>query len=173
MPRLHLAGRKQVPRRGGGMPSLTRILSLDLGTRTGWAILEHGRREHGVEDFHGKRDESTGLRWLKFRRWFEYMVADKGRPDLVVFERWVSHLKGGNAEITAGFTTRVVEYCTERKIEYQGLSPTDIKKWATGKGNASKPQMMEACVRRFNVRIDDENEADAYLLLRYAEELYP
>jgi Holliday junction resolvasome RuvABC endonuclease subunit len=155
------------------MPSLSRILALDLGSRTGWAILEHGRREHGAEDFAPLRHESKGMRWLKFRRWFEYMVGDKGRPDLVVFERWVSYRTGASAEITAGFTTRTVEYCDERKLEYTAISPTDLKRWATGKGNAGKPAMKDAVQRKFQIRIDDDNEADAYLLLRYAEELYP
>ena len=38
------------------------ILALDLGTRTGWALAEHGRVESGVHVFDVQRGESPGMR---------------------------------------------------------------------------------------------------------------
>lgn len=144
------------------------ILALDAATRTGWALRENGRIESGAENFAGRRDESAGMRWLKFRRWMDYIAGERFTPDLIVFESWVQSHTGGAGEITAGFTTRIVEFCTERKIEYKGVPPAELKKWTTGKGNAKKSAMVEAVARRFGRRIDDEDEADAYALLQYA-----
>lgn len=149
------------------------ILALDLATRSGWALQENGREESGVEDFAPRRQESTGMRWLKFRRWLDVMAGERFTPDLIVYEGWVASRTGGAGEITAGFTTRVVEFCTERKIEYVGVPPKELKKWTTGKGNADKVKMLEAVARRWR-RVDDHNEADAIALLHYAiEELVP
>ena len=81
---------------------------------------------------------------------------------------------GAASEITAGFTTRVVEFCTERCLEHSAVSPSDLKRWTTGKGNANKAAMIDAVARRFGRRIDDDNEADAFALLQYAlAELLP
>ena len=43
------------------------------------------------------------------------------------------------------------------------IAPAELKKWATGKGNASKAAMLEAARQRGWVG-DDHNEADAWLL---------
>ena len=150
------------------------VLAIDAATHLGWCLREHGRLEHGVEDFSPKRGESAGMRWLKFRRWLDYIAGERFTPDLVVYESWVASHTGGSAEITAGFTTRIVEFCTERRIEHAGVSPSQLKKWVTGKGNAGKPLMVAAVCRRWNVRIDDHNEADAYALMMFAlSELVP
>lgn len=150
------------------------VLALDLATRTGWALLENGRVEHAVESFATRRDESPGMRWLKFRRWLDWIAGERFTPDLVVYESWVASRTGGSGEITAGFTTRVVEFCTERRIDYKGVPPAELKKWTTGKGNAGKPLMLAAVNRRWNLRIDDFDEADAFALLQYAlAELVP
>lgn len=144
------------------------ILALDLATRTGWCLRENGRLEHGVENFTPGRHESAGMRWLKFRRWIDYVAGERFTPDLVVFEGWVARSGAGAAEITAGFTTRVVEFCTERSIEHTSVPPATLKRWTAGKGNAKKPAMLEAVCRRWSVRIDDDNEGDAYALMQYA-----
>ena len=143
------------------------ILALDLATVTGWALQEGLRYESGVEDFSPIRHESPGMRWIKFRRWLTYMVGERAVPDLVIFERWVATRTGAAAEITAGFTTRVVELCTERDLEYTAVSPSDLKRWTTGKGNAKKADMLEAVARRWK-RVDSHDEADAVALLHYA-----
>lgn len=150
------------------------ILALDAASRTGWALRENGRLDHGVEDFTPRRGESAGMRWLKFRRWLDYIAGERFTPDLIVYESWVQSHTGGSGEITAGFTTRIVEFCTERRIDYHGEPPAALKKWTTGKGNAGKPLMVAAVCRRWNVRIEDHNEADAYALLQFAlSELVP
>ena len=46
----------------------------------------------------------------------------------------------------------------------------ELKKWATGKGNAGKPRMIEAARARGWEPVDD-NEADAQLLLEYSLEI--
>ena len=49
----------------------------------------------------------------------------------------------------------------------EGVPVGTIKKFASGKGNASKQQMIEAVEDRFGCIVADDNEADAIALLEY------
>ena len=45
------------------------------------------------------------------------------------------------------------------------VTPTQLKKYATGKGNVSKSEVMAAAIRRYiDVPIANDNEADAFVL---------
>lgn len=55
------------------------------------------------------------------------------------------------------------------KIEYKGVSPTEVKKHATGKGNAGKPLMVAAAQAKWGNGITDDNEADALWILDFAQ----
>jgi hypothetical protein len=48
------------------------------------------------------------------------------------------------------------------------VTDSEIKKWATGSGKADKPAMIEAA-HQMGYTGDNEHEADAFCLLRYAE----
>ena len=46
------------------------LLSLDLGTATGWALSnKHGRIMSGTAHFRPRRFEGGGMRYLRFERW--------------------------------------------------------------------------------------------------------
>lgn len=165
-----------------------RILALDLGTRTGWAWWDGQRRESGVQVFDVRRGESPGMRYIRWNAWLDATLSwgPPGRlaPELVIFEQ--PHHRGGAAtEVSAGFSTRVLEFCARHGIQHTALHSATLKKWATGRGNAKKPEMVESVVARFcqgvNFRHDgerlttqtltktlDDNEADAIALLEYA-----
>jgi hypothetical protein len=150
------------------------VLALDMATTTGWALREGGATTHGVQLFELKRGESPGMRYIRFRRWLEEIGA---RADIIVYENTV-HSPGAIArEIATGFATRVHEYCATRDIDYTGVWPSTLKKWTTGKGNAKKPDMLAAAIRRGWVEPAadlDDNEVDAIALLHHAlEEIVP
>jgi Holliday junction resolvasome RuvABC endonuclease subunit len=61
-------------------------------------------------------------------------------------------------------------WCYDNSIEYRGYSPSEIKKHATGKGNANKDAILKAARQRWpDVEIVDDNEADALWLLDLAQ----
>ena len=51
--------------------------------------------------------------------------------------------------------------CEELNIDYRAFSASEIKKFATGKGNAKKTAMIEAAQEKLGLIGDDDNEADA------------
>lgn len=145
------------------------LLALDLGTKTGWALMSRGQVQSAVETFDLKRGESPGMRYLRFSRWLEEMVVHSGGVPLVglvVYE--APHHRGGAAtEVAAGFATHLQSLCARHGIEHASVHSGQLKRWTTGKGNASKSEMLDACARRWR-RVDDDNEADALALLHFS-----
>ena len=143
-----------------------RLLALDLGTRTGWALLESGQVESGVQVFDVKRGESPGMRYIAFNRWLDGLAGPALDLDLIAYEQ--THQRGGAAtEVAAGFATRVQECCALYGIEHTAVHSATLKKWTTGRGNATKPEMMAAVRARWR-HVETDDEADAVALLEYA-----
>ncbi len=141
-----------------------KALALDLGTRTGWALAEGAVVESGVQVFDVKRGESPGMRYVRFNRWLGDIAPAVA---LVVYEQ--THNRGGGAtEVAAGFATRVQEFCARAGIEHTAIHSAVLKKFATGRGNAKKPDMIAAARERCGYLGADDDEADALLLLAYA-----
>jgi Holliday junction resolvasome RuvABC endonuclease subunit len=65
-------------------------------------------------------------------------------------------------------------WCIDNDIEYVGLSPSEIKKHATGKGNAGKDMMLAAARAKWpRIEIVDDNNADVPWILDLAKQRYP
>ncbi len=141
------------------------ILALDMATRTGWASNVFGRRS-GVIEFALKRGESPGMRFLRCRVWLNEMwKLFEGQLELIVYEQ--AHHRGGAATACCvGLVTEVQAFAAEHNIELMPVHTATLKKWATGNGRANKADMIqEAEARGWNPQ--DDNEADAQLLLEY------
>lgn len=146
----------------------TVILSLDLGTQTGWALSgSNGHITSGSESFKPHRFEGGGMRYLRFRRWLTEVKQSVDGIDVVVFEEVRRHLGVDAAHAYGGFLATLTSWCEHHQIPYQGVPVGTIKKHATGKGNASKAEMMAAAVAQ-GYRPQDDNEADALALLDWA-----
>jgi hypothetical protein len=153
------------------------VLSLDLATKTGWALRDRsGRFTSGVQEFVLKRGESKGMRFLRFRKWLSdiFKLVEMGKgfssdlPGLVVYEQ--AHHRGGHAtELAVGLVTDVLAEAARHGLEHMPVHTASLKKWATGKGNSGKPLMIARAKELYpNVEIIDDNHADALLLLKYA-----
>jgi Holliday junction resolvasome RuvABC endonuclease subunit len=141
------------------------ILSLDLGTITGWAMRNRdGCIISGSESFKPQRFEGGGMRFLRFRRWLTEIKQLADGLDAVYFEEVRRHAGVDAAHAYGGFLATLTAWCEHHQIPYQGVPVGTIKKHATGKGNANKDEMM-AAVRSYGHRPKDDNEADALALL--------
>jgi crossover junction endodeoxyribonuclease RuvC len=128
--------------------------------------------ESGVQDFSKRRGESNGLMFLRFRKWLqEVMASFKSGELLVAYER--AHFRGGAAtEVCVGLQTRVQEVAEEMTAQYVPVTTSEVKKFATGKGNADKGQMIEMATGVLGRAPLDDNEADAVHIARWAASLY-
>ncbi len=148
----------------------TTILALDLGTQTGWAIrLKDSQIISDSETFKPQRFEGGGMRYLRFRKWLTEIKQSGDGIDAVYFEEVRCHVGVDAAHAYGGFMATLTAWCEHHAIPYQGVPVGTIKKHATGKGNAGKPEMIAAVIARGHAPVDD-NEADALALLHWAIE---
>jgi len=150
------------------------ILAIDASSKTGWCLLDETGKiiESGVQSFEKRRGESNGLVFLRFRNWLGKLIEFRpGGAQLLVYER--AHMRGGAAtELCVGLQTRVQELAAEKMIESLPVPSTTLKKWATGSGHANKVAMILAAKQYLGRNPEDDNEADAVLLARYAYDQY-
>lgn len=143
-------------------------LALDLGTTTGWALKPRdGAIAHGFVSFRPQRFEGGGMRFLRFKRWLSEINAVAGDIQSVYFEEVRRHAGVDAAHVYGGLMATLTAWCEHHNIPYQGVPVGTIKKHATGKGNASKEEMISA-MRDKTHPVSDDNEADALALLHWA-----
>lgn len=146
-------------------------LALDLGTKTGWAVTRDGILvASGWWDLKPKRIDSPGMRFIYFMGKLKAMR--EAYPDIghVVYEAVARHAGTHAAHVYGGFQSHLTTWCHRNKVSYQGVPVGTLKKWATGKGNAGKPMMIEAARLKTGLDITDDNEADAVLLALWSAE---
>lgn len=137
------------------------FVAIDPATHTGWAT--NNPEVHGTWDLRVKRDESDGMRVLRFKSKFQELCRI-AKPDVVGFERPA----GRNARgiITQSELIGIIKsFCIENHIEYRAYSSTELKKFATGKGNSGKDLMIQAAREKLSYSGDNDNEADALWIL--------
>lgn len=131
-----------------------KILALDIATNTGWKT----ETSSGVWNLKPNRGESEGMRVVRFKSKVRELINLES-INLVSYERVAGFHKG--ALIVASEMVGVLkDLCIEMDIELACYSAAEIKKFATGKGNANKEAMIKAAINLgFNPK--DDNEADA------------
>ena len=143
-----------------------KMLAIDPATKCGWA---HSCGESGVWDLSIRRDESSGMRLIRLRGKLDE-IHRLTPVKVLVFEaaRHAAPKMQGALVVQAEIQGVIKSWCEDNSIEYRGYSPSEIKKHATGKGNANKAAMKKAAIEKFG-RVEDDNEADALWLLDLAK----
>jgi Holliday junction resolvasome RuvABC endonuclease subunit len=142
------------------------VLALDLGTQTGWSLISNGIITSGTLTFKNDRYQGGGMRYLRFCRWLDDLKTLAGSLTEVYFEEVRRHLGVDAAHVYGGFLATLTAWCERESIPYQGVSVSTIKQHVTGKGNASKQDVMLS-IRAKGYKPQDDNEADALALLEW------
>ena len=144
------------------------MLSLDLGTKTGWAVRLSDRTvTSGTAEFKNDRWQGGGMRFLRFKQWLTEIKQMAGGLDVVFFEEVRRHAGVDAAHAYGGFLAHVTAWCEHHEIPYEAVPVGTIKRHATGKGNANKDAVI-AAVRKLGFDPADDNEADALAILDWA-----
>ena len=136
------------------------ILAIDPAIETGYAT---ARDCYGTWTLKKHADESAGIRLLRFQGHLKEIFELHG-TDIVGYEKPGGRNYKGLIH-HAKLVAVIEKFCEDNCIEYKGYSASEIKKLATGKGNANKPAMIKAAQERLGYIGDNENEADALWIL--------
>jgi crossover junction endodeoxyribonuclease RuvC len=135
-------------------------LALDLGTSCGWAFSPAGQTIiSGVMDL--RPDKASGGKLIA--RLNE--LFDAKAIDLVVYEEVRSHKGVIAAQVYGELLATLTAWCESKQIPYKGVPVQTIKKFATGRSNAAKVDVVLA-VEAWGYHPSNEDEADAIALLR-------
>lgn len=142
------------------------ILAFDIGTIMGWTCRfdDSGNHISGEWDLSGNRFEGGGMRYLKYRSELNKILELHGKPRFVAYEEVRRHLGTTAAHVYGGFKSKLTSLCEEKDIPYTSYPVGTIKKFATGVGNCSKGDMVEAANEKWDKEFtvkDNENEVDA------------
>jgi len=150
------------------IPSGRAMLALDVGTKTGWAVLPRsGVIASGVNEFRPGRFEGAGMAFLRFGKFLADLDRDAGPFDAVVFEEVRAHAGTLAAQVYGGFLAHLTAWCERQGAPYLGVPVATIKRHATGKGNAGKAEVIRA-IKAQGFAPADDNEADALAILGWA-----
>jgi crossover junction endodeoxyribonuclease RuvC len=139
-----------------------RIIGLDLSlTAPGWFWHEAGSGDSGTWI-----PESRGLSRMDWicRRALRLLPMDG--QSLVLIEGFAFGAKGRAVYEIAGLGYIVRLALHYRGVEFIEVAPSQVKKFATGKGNAHKEIVIREVWKRWNFEARDNNEADAFVLGR-------
>lgn len=138
------------------------LLALDLGTTTGFCVGHAGALVSGTANFKPGRYDGGGMRFVKFRKWLNELKA--AYPvDGVYFEEVRRHAGTDAAHVYGGLMATLQAWCEENGLPYEGVPVGEIKKSATGRGNADKDAMIAAMVEKGHAP-SGHDEADAIAL---------
>lgn len=139
---------------------------MDLSlTATGYATTNQSGVYHRAKDLRGVERLHDLAVWL-------HGLAFDLAPDLAVIEGYSFGSKGSAIYGVAewGGVARLTLY--DSGIPTVEIPPGVLKKYATGKGNATKPDMRMELYKRSGVDVADDNRVDALWLLAAASEAY-
>lgn len=161
------------------------VLGLDPGLATGVALafvapgaaaVDPSRLCLDLWDLSSGPYDSGASRLVRLR----HLLA-QAAPAFVAFERPVHSVghgaKASNSQRAVEFLGALVgtigQWCEERGIPGVAVPVAAVKKHATGRGNAGKPDMVRAAIAAFGATLDpesdrDANLADAAFVLSYA-----
>jgi crossover junction endodeoxyribonuclease RuvC len=97
-------------------------------------------------------------------------LVDEVQPGEICLEGYSFGSKGNALASLAEFggllRQAVCDFGGARGVTPREISPAQVKKFATNKGNAGKIEVAIACVKRWDVAYATDDEYDAYVLAR-------
>lgn len=145
---------------------MAKILALDLGTTTGFAIGSKAHMVSGTWNLKPGRFDGGGMRFVKMRERLNEIRCAYGVTH-VFYEEVRRHAGTDAAHVYGGLMATLTSWAEEHGIPYEGIPVGEIKKNFTGNGNASKALMIAECEKR-GFAPKDDNEADAIAIFDLA-----
>jgi Holliday junction resolvasome RuvABC endonuclease subunit len=147
---------------------MARLLALDLGTRTGWALLQRGTPpSFGTLDLPPAKEGEHQVRFAMLHAWLVRMREQKGF-DALAFEQPILPRRAGELATTMhtltllwGLAAVTQLFAGQQSLPCEAVAVRDAKKALTDKALATKDEMVVAALQVMNWKVANDHEADA------------
>lgn len=141
-----------------------RFVGLDLSTRTGLVILDESGNVLTEKEITSKIKEDP-QRMIDLT---EQVLSHLEKDDVIAIEgfSYGSRGKGIAFQFGYGYSVQIALYTND--FNYLIVTPSQVKKYATGKGNASKDNMILPIYKKWGYEHESDNVRDAFVLAQIA-----
>lgn len=162
-----------------------RVIGIDFGTTSGYAWTDTGKVDailSGEWKLGGNKHEGGGMRYARFEALLRELIEkspgfDSNSPSVAVFYEIAPPMRSdpskgratsSSREVWGAFLGVTQSLCERLGVPYLGITVSDVKRRATGKGNSGKDLLVEASRKTFGAVIgdDEHNRSDALWILQ-------
>jgi Holliday junction resolvasome RuvABC endonuclease subunit len=147
---------------------MARLLALDLGTRTGWALLQRGTPPRfGTLELPPANEGEHQVRFALLHAWLVKRRCEPGFEALA-FEQPILPRRAGELATTLhtltllwGLAAVTQLFAGQQGMPCEAVAVRDAKKALTDKALATKDEMVVAALQVMNWKVANDHEADA------------
>jgi crossover junction endodeoxyribonuclease RuvC len=145
-----------------------RYVGIDPSTKTGLAIIDNQGNVINTQDVTTKVKEDP----QRFSDIAEKIMDELEPNDIVTIEGFSYGSKGKGVSFQYGLGWIIRHMLIERGYRYTEVPPTSVKKFATGKGNTKKDEMVLPIFKKWGFEHSSDNVRDAFVLAMMAKGMY-
>ena len=141
-----------------------RFVGLDLSTKTGLVIIDKSGNVLTEKEITSKVKQDP-QRMIDLT---EQVLSHLEKDDVIAIEgfSYGSRGKGIAFQFGYGYSVQIALYTND--FNYLIVTPSQVKKFATGKGNASKDNMILPIYKKWGYEHESDNVRDAFVLAQIA-----
>jgi crossover junction endodeoxyribonuclease RuvC len=147
---------------------MTRYVGIDPSSKTGLAIIDKQGNIINTQDVTTKEKEDP----QRFSDIAEKIIDELQPNDLIAIEGFSYGSKGKGVSFQYGLGWIIRHLLLERGYEYTEVPPTSVKKFATGKGNTKKDEMVLPIYKKWGFEHTSDNVRDAFVLAQMVKGIY-
>jgi crossover junction endodeoxyribonuclease RuvC len=145
-----------------------RYVGIDPSTKTGLAIIDKQGNVINTQDVTTKVKEDP----QRFSDIAEKIMDELEPNDVITIEGFSYGSKGKGVSFQYGLGWIIRHTLLERGYKYTEVPPTSVKKFATGKGNTKKDEMVLPIFKKWGFEHTSDNVRDAFVLAQMAKGIY-
>lgn len=144
-----------------------RFVGIDPSSKTGFVVLDKHGNAIRAKELTGVGSEDP----KRMVTLIDDIMDHIQQNDIVCIEGFAFGAKGRGISFQFGLGHGIRNALFRRNINFTIVTPAQLKKFATGKGNAKKENMILPIFRHWNFEHSSDNVRDAYVLAQIARAL--
>lgn len=148
-----------------------RYVGIDPSTTTGLVILSQSG-EILEETEIATKEKRDPLRFMDIANQIINKLEPLEHHDVICIEGFSYGSKGKGVSTQYGIGWAIRSELVRMGFPYQEVSPGGLKKFASGKGNTKKDNLVIPIYKKFNFESDSDNIRDAYILAQIARAIH-